>query len=929
MNRVYQLLVAFFLCSSLIFAVGSVQARELNAQTNVDQAAHSVGAAGVPTLSIEGVGAVAHPAWTALYALAYAGLEDYDPGLGLKPDSVRFQSAIDWLKNNLVQDRNGLWVWVYSFDSTYNDVSIKAPWSSAFAQATGIQALLAHWKQTGDQQSLEFARKAAQALFVPLEQGGFLFRSGDDIWFEEIPEPVSNPSHILNGHMRALLALGELADATGDDQYRQWFNQGSDTLLRWLPLYDAGYWLRYDLNPRKDELLFRLANPYGFANPQLAIDRIVLHDPVTGEESVLDVGAQGDAEGLLRIAGNDWGQIEELDGRTVRRLNPAIGEKQDISSDGQMVSPHSYFYLTLPSRWADNLRKERFELTVEYFDDQPGNLVVEMRSIAPGQTFRPLPSGDLLLSRAGKWRGWKVPIFSRDLGYWVGDSYAAKHASYLQTLALRMPALMPWAEVANGYLNQRLNGDDFSIVVPSSKKAPVQTPPLPYYSLDDAGVVMQHMSSEDGGEGYPVYSPYIVASQALEGSSMAGMGQSLQPRFKVSDVRKEPAIAWLLDEDNFHKYSGAAIYEFRFDNIYNDVVTKSPWASSFGQNFTLKALSDVAKRSPNYIEVENIIARAVSAYFVPIKNGGFVAKDRKGLVFYEEVPNATHILNGHISALPVLSQMVSNHQNETANKALVNGILSTYEYIALFDTGYWLRYDLNPKKNILFQIDWLSGERSPLIESIELHSPQFQKKVVLAVGDDAAFEGVTYLAGNDWSKVRELDGRLAREFLQGYRKPREDKSSGMRHQVYMFMSLPSGEFRDYFDVQSHRLVIRYKDVAPGRFVLKIQPIHEGNILEFVPLRGGVLEMKGDNQWKTAYVELRPQDMGWYKGADYQVFEVGQLKDVADITGDWFFSQYAERHEYYLKAKEAGRPVIVEPERAAPSFSLIDSLKKIF
>lgn len=45
MNRGYQSFVAFFLCTSLLFAVGSVQARELNAQTNVDQATHSVDAA--------------------------------------------------------------------------------------------------------------------------------------------------------------------------------------------------------------------------------------------------------------------------------------------------------------------------------------------------------------------------------------------------------------------------------------------------------------------------------------------------------------------------------------------------------------------------------------------------------------------------------------------------------------------------------------------------------------------------------------------------------------------------------------------------------------------------------------------------------------------------------------------------------------------
>ncbi|MGK9046893.1 D-glucuronyl C5-epimerase family protein [Stutzerimonas chloritidismutans] len=929
MSSMFRYMVSFILCA--IFSLLSLHASARSGtQTNVDQAQHVTDGKGIPQLSIENLGTVPHPAWTGLYALAYAGVEDYDPALNLKADSELFNSAVDWLKANLAQDEHGLWVWQYSFDSTYNDVSIAAPWSSAFAQAVGIQALLAHWKQTGDRESLVVAKKAAESLFVPLKKGGFLFSSGDDVWFEEIPAPQNNPSHILNGHMRTLLALAELADATGEKRYEEWFVKGSDTLLRWLPLYDAGYWLRYDLNPRKEELLFRLANPYGFANPELAIDRIVLRDPLTGEESVLDVGAQGDAEGSLRIAGNDWGQIEQIDGRTVRRLRPAIGEKQDISSDGQMASPYSYFYLTLPNRWADNLRTERFELTVEYFDEQAGNLAVEMRSIAPGRAFRPLANGDLLLSGAGKWREWRIPVAPRSLGYWVGDTYAIKHAEYLQALAARVAELVPWAETAEGYWNQLSLGHDYSLVKPKPIVLPEQTPPLPFWSFDAAGVVMMHMPDGDKPNGKAVYSPYIVASQALDGQNMAGLPLFFK-RFALDpqDVRKEPAVQWLLNKGNYRENSRAAVYEFMFQNVYNDVVTVAPWASSFGQNYVLKALTAVSAQRSDDASLADIISKATNAYTVPIESGGFVHSDRLQGVFFEEVPNATHILNGHISALPVLHQVSERYGLSTAMTAFQRGVDSVKDFLDLYDTGYWLRYDLNPKKELLFQIDWLSGEQSPLVASVELQAPQFKKKVILDVAGDNAFEGPVRISGNDWSSVNSVDGRQARSFINGYAKSREDKAGGMRHQVYMFLRLPRDSFRDYFDVQSHRLVIKYKDVAPGRFVLKIQPVHEGNVLEFVPLRDGVLEMVGDQQWKVAHVELRPQDMGWYKGPDYQIYEVQQLKKIAELTGDWFFQQYAERHQYYLEAKQEGRPVIFEPARAAPPHSWINSFKDFF
>jgi hypothetical protein len=122
MRCVSQCLRVIFFVTAFAFGAAAVQAQN---QTNVDQAKHMVDGQGVPQLSIDGVGKVAHPAWTALYALAYAGVEDYDPSLGLKADPRNFAATIDWLKANLAQDKNGLWVWPYNFDSTYNDVAIK------------------------------------------------------------------------------------------------------------------------------------------------------------------------------------------------------------------------------------------------------------------------------------------------------------------------------------------------------------------------------------------------------------------------------------------------------------------------------------------------------------------------------------------------------------------------------------------------------------------------------------------------------------------------------------------------------------------------------------------------------------------------------------------------------------------------------------
>ncbi|SEC20711.1 D-glucuronyl C5-epimerase family protein [Pseudomonas anguilliseptica] len=918
MRCVSQRLRALFFVTVFAFGAAAVQAQN---QTNVDQAKHMVDDHGVPQLSIDGVGKVAHPAWTALYALAYAGVEDYDPSLGLKADPQHFASTIDWLKANLVQDKNGLWVWPYNFDSTYNDVAIKAPWSSAFAQASGVQALVTHWKQTGDQSSLDAAKKAAESLFVPLSKGGFLFASGQDIWFEEIPASASNPSHILNGHMRALLALGELQDATGDALYQEWFTKGADTLLRWLPLYDAGYWIRYDLNPRKEELLFRLANPYGFANPEVAIDRIVLRDPVSGEESVLDVGSANDAEGDLRIAGNDWGQIEQVDGRSVRRLRPAAGEREAEGGSGQMVAPYSYFYLTLPSEWKDNLRKERFELSVEYLDEHRGNLEVQMRSIAPdSKTFQRVPDGELLLSGTGTWRAWNVPVKTRDLGYWVGTTYGRKHAEYLSKLSSRDKRFHTWAEVAKFYVNQ-LPTASYEKVTPQADKVPDQTLILPWYSLDAQGVLMMHVQDARSKleTGTAVYSPYIIASQAVDGQNMAALDLLLK-KFNINktSVKKDAALKWLLDSKNQFGAGGAVVCKFDFMNVYNDVVTPAPWQSSFGQTYVLKALFQSFKdQAADKKSLENLTESVMKAYSVDIADGGLAHSSKSGGLFFEEVPNRTHVLNAQLSALPVIHKVGEELKLPLGDDLFFKGVESLAENLSKFDTGYWLRYDLNPKKTLFFQFDWLAGTSSPLIESIDLKAPQFAKYVHLNVGSEDAFEGGSKIAGLEWGAVQSVDGRQVRAFTNGYEAHSEAVKGGSRQNVYFSMQLPVTKFNDYFDVQPHKLVIRYKDVSVGKFAIKIQSINEGNVLDFTPLRNAVLTTVGDQQWKTVVVEVFSRDMGWYKGSDYQVFEVQQMEQIAELTGDWFFKQYALRHRYFLDAKAKGQPVIVQPAYKSP------------
>ncbi|NPV90658.1 MAG: hypothetical protein HPY50_07800 [Firmicutes bacterium] len=879
-------------------------------QTNVDQAQHLFDGNGVPYLRIEGDGDVYHPAWVGIYALQYAGLEAYDKNHTVLKDMDKFRACVKWLADNLKQNSNGDWVWEYPFDNTYNDVSINTPWISAFGQALGIEALIASNQIDGNVEHLILAQKAADPLFRPVAQGGLLYERDQDIWFEEIPKPADNPSHILNGHMRTLIALKKLADATGEQQYQSWFERGLNTLEKWLPLYDTGYSLRYDLNPKKDELLFRFTNPYGFELTELAVDKVTLRDPRSGEEVSLDVGASVDPEGPVRIAGNDWGQPEVVDNRTVRRLQSVTPATAKEDGDGNLHAPGTYFYLKLPSKWSDNLREGWFELIVEYKDEKPGNVTAQMRSIAPGPAFRDMRDGDLLLTGSGQWRQWRIPLRTTDLGWWVGESYAQKHAIYLNELAEHNPVLKQWAILAKGYLDllQPFNKGKVKIVNVEKMSLPQQTPMLNYYSLDDKGVLRQHQANKapvldpKDQPGTPVYSPYVISEQAAN--------EVIFSRFTFK-VKSEPAYNWIAQEAKSIN-DESLVWEFGFNNVYNDIISTNPWQSAFGQAYVIKALFKAVEENRNLpkFDYKDLLQKAINAYNVPIENGGLSKEIIDGSYFFEEVPNGTHVLNAHLISIETLNNTAAIFDDEANRVVRAKGINALKEKLCQFDTGYWSRYDQNPKKEILLQIDWLSGDQSPAIDEIYLENPQTETATCIDVGSKYDFAAYPHLSGTEWLSAETIDGRTVRQFKNGYQLRKDAVEGGTRHNAFIVAALPKRNFADYFDVPPHRLVIRYKDEAPGEFIIKAQSINEGNSLSFVPLRNGILRCTGDGQWKEATFNLRSQDMGWYMGAFYQKFHMEQLKELSNQTGDWLFKQYAEKWEYFLNAYEQKKDIIV-------------------
>ena len=849
---------------------------KVETQTDVNNAKFII-KDGVPYLDIQNVGVVFHPAWTGLYALQYANSESYYPK-EVEPNEKLFFHLIKVLEYNLTYLEKDSAVWLYNFDNTYNNVYIKAPWYSSFAQAIGIEVFITAYEKTKDKKYLELAKKVAKPLITPIENSGLLYAKDSDIWFEEIPLKEKS-THILNAQLRSLIALDMLYKNSEEKIYKEYFDKGLKTLQKWLPKYDAGYWLKYDLNPSYTQL-FRITNPYGFETAELAIDSI----------SILD-------------------------------KNQNVLLKEDIG-DGDDFDANKPIYLS------------GIDWKSEYKD---ANLT--LRNIK----FEDVSNGIFLLKGDKENKSLIVKIDESNLGYHVGLSYAWRHYLYLERLKeiTNDESISKWANMAKSYINTIEYQTD-KIIKNDSLILPRQTPMMPVYSFDNNGVLRQHTVDEkrtklrnglydfNSEVGNPLYSPFVVSEQARKGNNLfikddifdISRWQNLSKSYlksynwlthsNLEQMKKEPALNWL--KMNAKEHQDSLSWQFDFANSYNDMIQEAGWNSAFGQAYVIKAFVENG--------IYDYAIKGANAYKYDISNGGVSSFDKSGNIWFEEVPNKSHILNAHLISQNVLMQNLDKFKNKDIDEISKNGLDSLEKYISDFDTGYWSKYDQNPKKELLFQFDWVDGDKSPLIDEICLISSVSHKKTCLDVGSEKDYESSDRITGLDWLASFKEDGKSVRNFRNGYVERTQVVSGGTHHNAFIWMSLPDREFIDQWDITPYYLVVKYKDISKGQFIVKSQSMREGNFLEFMPLYSSNIITSGDGKWKEHIVPIRTNDLGWYLGVDYHKYHVVQLNDIVEKSKNVLLKQVANRWQYYLEQYENKQNPIVEPQRN-PSKELQD------
>lgn len=175
----------------------------------------------------------------------YFAIEIFQYGLGaydiylLENDKSMLEKAVacaDWAVDNITE--NGGW-------KTFAHKTPDHPYSS-MAQGEGISLLTRIYKETTDNKYLQTATKAVAFMIKTVDVDGTAVYSGEDILFKEFAcEPL-----VLNGWIFSLWGLFDYYKLTNDSQIKEIYDKSVATLVRYIPLFDIGYWSKYDFGKR-------------------------------------------------------------------------------------------------------------------------------------------------------------------------------------------------------------------------------------------------------------------------------------------------------------------------------------------------------------------------------------------------------------------------------------------------------------------------------------------------------------------------------------------------------------------------------------------------------------------------------------------------------------------------------------------------------
>jgi heparosan-N-sulfate-glucuronate 5-epimerase len=158
------------------------------------------------------------------------------------------EPAVAYLLSTQVESGPHEGAWLEPLPSRHT-FFIPGPWPSAMAQGEGASLLIRVYLETSDERLAQAAIRALRPLSRLTADGGVEARLRGHSFPEEYP--TARPSFVLNGAIFALWGVHDVWRGLGDGAARQQFLAGTGMLAETLPLWDLGYWSRYDLYPHR------------------------------------------------------------------------------------------------------------------------------------------------------------------------------------------------------------------------------------------------------------------------------------------------------------------------------------------------------------------------------------------------------------------------------------------------------------------------------------------------------------------------------------------------------------------------------------------------------------------------------------------------------------------------------------------------------
>ena len=252
------LYVAIFLCAFIISSfIANIKGD--NWEQVVRNRLYSVTGDSIPDFAVEDVdaqgvpfvfypqqnGVVAGKQYNATivanYAIAY--YKDYannkTPGA-----KSNFFNCISWLSTHMTHTNNYA-LFVFNWQQPWYD-PVRTPFTSGMTSGLALQALTMAMQLNDSRMYQEDARQLLRGFYLPIQNGGFTYKTPGGWWFEELADTAMHSPFILDGHIFATLGVHAYWKFTKSDSAKYVFDKGVQYLKEHLHQYDAGDHILYD-----------------------------------------------------------------------------------------------------------------------------------------------------------------------------------------------------------------------------------------------------------------------------------------------------------------------------------------------------------------------------------------------------------------------------------------------------------------------------------------------------------------------------------------------------------------------------------------------------------------------------------------------------------------------------------------------------------